>query len=93
MYCGSQDDALFVKDVAAKRGEFDFIVDDGSRRSQHIISSFKSLAKYVKDGGLYIVEDVHACCWQGFRGESGSLNALSCFLSLAHSLNVQAVRH
>ncbi len=91
--CGSQDDSSFVEDVAVKRGKFDVVVDDGSHRSEHIISSFKSLAKHVKGGGLYIVEDVHACYWQGFRGESGSLNALSYFLGLAHSLNSQAVRH
>ena len=93
VYCGSQDDSSFVEDVAAKRGKFDIIVDDGSHRSEHIIGSFKSLAKHVKGGGLYIVEDVHACYWQGFRGESGSLNALSYFLGLAHSLNDQALRH
>ena len=48
VYCGSQDDSSFVEDVAAKRGKFDIIVDDGSHRSEHIIGSFKSLAKHVK---------------------------------------------
>ena len=91
--CGSQDDPLFLEDLADKRGKFDIIIDDGSHQSEHIISSFKCLSRHIKDGGLYVVEDVHACYWDGFRGESDSSNALSYFLSLAHSLNIQAVRH
>lgn len=93
VYCGSQDDPSFLANVAAKRGEFDIIVDDGSHLSEHIITSFECLASHVKDGGLYIIEDVHACYWKGFRGHSDSSNALSYFLGLAHSLNVQAIQH
>ncbi len=91
--CGSQADPVFLEDVATQRGKFDVIIDDGSHQSEHIIASFKSLARHVKDGGLYIVEDVHACYWKGFRGDSDSSNALSYFLGLAHSLNVQATLH
>ena len=93
VYCGSQADPVFLEDVASQRGEFDIIIDDGSHQSEHIIASFKTLAKHVRDGGLYIIEDVHACYWKGFRGDSDSSNALSYFLGLAHSLNVQATRH
>ena len=91
--CGSQADPEFLEDVASRRGEFDVVIDDGSHQSEHIVSSFKSLAKHVKDGGLYIIEDIHACYWNGFRGVEDSSNALSYFLGLAHSLNVQAIRH
>ena len=83
MCCGSQDDSSFVEDVV-EIGKFDVVVDGVIGLSCCLV---KSLAKYVKGGGLYIVEDVHACYWQGFRGESGSLNALLYFLGLAHSLN------
>ena len=91
--CGSQADSEFLEKVSSQRGNFDIIVDDGSHQSEHIIASFKVLAKHVKDGGLYIIEDVHACYWKGFRGSSDSLNALAYFLELAHSLNSQAVQH
>ena len=91
--CGSQADPVFLEEVASQRGEFDVIIDDGSHQSEHIIASFETLAKHVRDGGLYIVEDVHACYWKGFRGDSDSSNALSYFLGLAHSLNTQATRH
>ena len=91
--CGNQADPVFLEDVASQRGQFDIVIDDGSHQSEHIVSSFKILAKHVKDGGFYIVEDIHACYWKDFRGESDSSNALSYFLSLAHSLNVQAIKH
>lgn len=91
--CGSQDDPAFLENVAVKRGKFDVIIDDGSHCSEHIIASFECLASHVKDGGLYIIEDVHACYWKGFRGDSDSSNALSYFLGLAHSLNIHAMQH
>jgi len=91
--CGSQADPDFLQKVASKRGKFDVVIDDGSHQSEHIVGSFKSLAKHVTDGGLYIVEDIHACYWKGFRGELDSLNAFSYFISLAHSLNIQAMKH
>ena len=90
---GSQSDKYFIEELISKYKEFDIIIDDGSHQSEHIIASFETLAKHVRDGGLYIVEDVHACYWKGFRGDSDSSNALSYFLGLAHSLNTQATRH
>ena len=91
--CGNQADDNFLEKVVSKRGTFDVVIDDGSHHSEDIVSSFKCLAKHVAEGGLYIVEDIHACYWSGFRGESDSANALSYFLGLAHSLNIQAIKH
>ena len=91
--CGHQADPVFLENIASQRGQFDIVIDDGSHQSEHIVSAFKTLSKHVKDGGLYIVEDIHACYWEDFRGEFDSSNALSYFLTLAHSLNVQATRH
>ena len=41
-------------------GEFDVIIDDGSHITDHILTSFKVLFPYVKNGGYYIIEDLHA---------------------------------
>jgi hypothetical protein len=38
----------------------DFIIDDGSHVSEHIVTSFKTLYPYLKDGGVYFIEDLHA---------------------------------
>jgi glycosyltransferase involved in cell wall biosynthesis len=38
--------------------EFDLIVDDGSHVVEHQITSIKTLSKYLKMGGYYIIEDI-----------------------------------
>jgi hypothetical protein len=37
---------------------FDFILEDGSHNANHQMISFASLFKYVKPGGIYILEDI-----------------------------------
>lgn len=38
--------------------KFDLIIDDGSHIIEHMILSYKTLSKYVINGGLYIIEDI-----------------------------------
>lgn len=38
--------------------EFEFILEDGSHRHDHQMISIASLFKYIKSGGLYILEDI-----------------------------------
>ena len=90
---GSQSDPGFLSEVINERGPFDVVIDDGSHRSDDIIAAFKVLSAAVKPGGFYVVEDVHACYWDGFRGDGDFANAVSYFQELVHSLNQFAVRH
>lgn len=41
-------------------GEFDIIIDDGSHYGEHVVTSFKTIYQHLKDGGYYIIEDLHA---------------------------------
>jgi len=93
VFIGSQNDPRFLASVAQKRGPFDIIIDDGSHLSTHIITSFQSLVEHVTNEGLYIVEDVHATYWKGFRAAKPSGNAMPYFLRLTHQLNSEAVLH
>lgn len=38
--------------------EFDLIIDDGSHIVEHQITSIRTLSKYLKNGGYYIIEDI-----------------------------------
>jgi hypothetical protein len=38
--------------------EYDFIIDDGSHVVEHMILTFHSLKKFLKSGGIYIIEDI-----------------------------------
>ncbi len=48
---------LIEKDI--KPGTVDVIIDDGSHIVSHQVRTMGSMWKYVKPGGLYIIEDMH----------------------------------
>ncbi len=65
---GSQDDSQFLKTVVAEMGGVDIILDDGSHISRHIRASLDTLYPLLSEGGIYLVEDLHACFWQNYGG-------------------------
>ena len=60
---GSQNDVKFLEDTNKQFGPFDVIIDDGSHINEDMTTSFVTLFPLLKPGGLYIVEDLHACYW------------------------------
>ena len=60
---GAVADAIF-----AIQGEFDVIIDDGSHRGQDIVRSFARYFPRLRNGGLYIVEDLHCSYLPTFGG-------------------------
>lgn len=69
---------------------FDIIIDDGSHINSDIIKTFKLLFKdFLKQGGVYLVEDMHACYWQDYQGgfrEKDS--AITFFTDMVDALNL-----
>lgn len=56
---GQQEDLEFLSKIDT---QFDVIIDDGSHRSDHQITTFQYLFNNnLKPGGLYVVEDLHCC--------------------------------
>lgn len=61
---GSQANPDFLAEVSREFGPFDIILDDGSHKTHHQIISFGALFKSaLKDGGCYMVEDMHTNYW------------------------------
>lgn len=61
---GSQADPEFLAQVNEEFGPFDIILDDGSHKTHHQNISFGALFRTaLKDGGCYMVEDVHTNYW------------------------------
>ena len=61
---GSQADPNFLAEVNGEFGPFDIILDDGSHKTHHQIISFGALFRSaLKDGGCYMVEDMHTNYW------------------------------
>ncbi|WP_431297608.1 class I SAM-dependent methyltransferase [Tabrizicola sp. BL-A-41-H6] len=80
---GDQADPAFLAELAAARGPFDMIVDDGGHQMHQQIASFVALWPHLADGGLYIVEDTHTSYWPGF---GGGLNTPGSFIAFAKGL-------
>ena len=57
-----------VKQEIIKYSKFDIILDDGSHNSDDVISTFCNYFNHLKDGGLFIVEDLHCSYWREHKG-------------------------
>jgi hypothetical protein len=93
IFKGNQTNRTFLKDVVDSIGQIDLIIDDGSHVNDHIIKSFQFLFPYLKNGGVYVIEDVQTSYWPSFGGNSNNLNdpttAMNYFKKLTDSINFQ----
>jgi hypothetical protein len=69
---GDQGDREFMRANAAELGPFDIVIDDGGHTMQQQIVSFEELWPHVKNGGTYLVEDLHTSYWAEFGGGNGN---------------------
>jgi hypothetical protein len=49
-------------------GDFDVILDDGGHTMVQQITSFCILFPHIKNGGIYIIEDLHTSYWSSYGG-------------------------
>jgi glycosyltransferase involved in cell wall biosynthesis/SAM-dependent methyltransferase len=54
--------------IQAHSAQFDLIIDDGSHTSSDIVRSFARYFPALREGGLFIAEDLHCSYWQEFEG-------------------------
>lgn len=59
---GSQED----KEVLKQFEGFDIVIDDGGHTWKQQIETFKQLFPTMKNGGLYVIEDLHTSFWDEF---------------------------
>jgi hypothetical protein len=74
------------EELASRVGDaFDIIVDDGSHFVEHQINCFEALKHKVKKGGIYIIEDLHAC-YHPFYNPNGVTHTVDYLLDLKKNL-------
>ena len=87
-----------LTELASEYGPFDIIIDDGSHVNAHQILTFDTLFEHLRDGGLYVVEDVQTSYWSHDGGGSAvggkppessefPSTCMGYFLSLAKYIN------
>jgi O-antigen biosynthesis protein len=54
--------------VLAQSATFDLIVEDGSHTSSDIVKTFARYFPTLKEGGVFVAEDLHCSYWQEYEG-------------------------
>ena len=65
---GDQSDRSFLQRLRSDIGPVDIVIDDGGHTMNQQIVSFEELWPTVKDGGLYLAEDLHTSYWSEYGG-------------------------
>jgi hypothetical protein len=68
IFRGSQADTDFLGEMVEKTGPLDIIIDDGSHRCDHVITSFEFLFPRMAERGVYVIEDVQTSYWKALGG-------------------------
>lgn len=69
---------------------FDIVIDDGSHTSSDIIQAFCNLFPHLKQGGLFIAEDLHCSYWENYQGGLyHPRSSMAFFKALADILNFE----
>jgi len=72
VHAGDQNSVNDLNRVLQQSGgaPFDVIIDDASHVNEHQINTAEHMMQYLAQGGIYVVEDIHASCvdWQANFG-------------------------
>jgi demethylmacrocin O-methyltransferase len=95
IFKGNQTDRDFLEEITKETGLLDIIIDDGSHKNEHVIESFRILFPKLKDGGVYVVEDIQTSYWEDFGGDSENLSnqktSMNFLKNLTDCLNHQEI--
>lgn len=65
---GDQSDRPFLSSLGRRVGLIDIVIDDGGHTMEQQIVSFEELWPFVRNGGVYLAEDLHTSYWDEFGG-------------------------
>jgi hypothetical protein len=68
VWIGDQADRGFLEHVAKEGGGFDLVIDDGGHTMTQQNVAFETLFPHVRDGGIYVLEDLGTSYWPRFGG-------------------------
>jgi len=92
IHLGNASDRSFMEKTF-ENIEFDIILDDGSHICSDVIETFKIMFPKLKNGGLYVIEDMCASYWANYGGgkrKKGS--SIEYFKNLVEALNADYLR-
>lgn len=82
--CDQTNFSLLQK-INSEHGPFDIIIDDGSHISDHMKDTFNFLFPLLKEGGIYVVEDLHCCYWDNFTSNTSFMDRMKELMDVTNS--------
>lgn len=77
-----------------QQGIPDIVIDDASHRNDLTIQTFKIVFPYLKEGGIYVVEDTHTSYWKEHFNGTNNLESqetiIGFFRNQLHSLQIES---
>ena len=68
LYLGDQCDSKLLNTINNSHGPFDIIIDDGGHTMEQQLSTFDVMWPLLKNGGVYVIEDIHTSYWPKWGG-------------------------
>ena len=65
---GDQEDRDFLRTLREHVGPIDVLIEDGGHTMGQQIATFEEMWPAVRDGGVYLVEDLHTSYWPNYGG-------------------------
>lgn len=65
---GDQEDREFLRSLRERVGRVDVVIEDGGHTMTQQINTFEEVWPLVKNGGVYLVEDLHTSYWDSYGG-------------------------
>ena len=80
---GDQENRSFLRKLRKEIGSIDIIIDDGGHTMKHQNTTFEEMWPALKDGGVYLIEDLHTSYWKLY---GGGLRKRGMFIEFAKGL-------
>ena len=68
IYIGDQEDKIFLRELMDKVGSVDVVIEDGGHRMKQQINTFTEVYPHVREGGIFLIEDLHTSYWSDYGG-------------------------
>jgi cephalosporin hydroxylase len=65
---GDQEDRRFLRQLRKQVGPIDVVIEDGGHTMTQQINTFEVLWPAVRDGGVFLLEDLHTSYWESYGG-------------------------
>lgn len=82
VFIGDQSDPVFWRQFKADAPKLDIIIDDGSHKPRHQLTTLEELLPHLNPGGVYLCEDIH-----GYPEKRGDSPFAAHVYQMAHGLN------